>query len=833
LKKIEVFIPRASEAPEAGNAEIEAFVLRLNECCIDLGLYFTPVYCGESGGVESRAPGFADPGAEAAKLGILMQIKHIGLPGVDIRLEDGKVWQSRTELLSLDNIGMVKGHEELQRLKAELIDADARFSEVKARVLRDPDDTDVHEAFYEASRKRNEVSGRIQKIEDKLYPLIEDVYTRRERGKLSARQAECRWLMERGLLDKADAVLNIEEIISDGCGDDAILDQAAERAQVRISELLQSALVKEALTDWQGVDACLREAVRLEERYNRPKEAMLEYAMFLRGQNRQPEGIKTAEKMLYYNNDPDNAAPDDAMGRLYCLLGSLYDDSGRTAESEAMYRSSLEIWEKPGSAREPEAAEAHHRLGNLYWRHTRMTEADESYRKALEIRRRLATRDPDRYEPLVAETYMEIAVESRDAHRYTESEEMFTKAIDIQKRLAARDPEKYEHALSLTLYNFGSMCSLLQQWSKAERMYKEALEIRQRQYDRNPSANEHSLAAANNLLGFLYMETESFEDSEKYFVAALKLRKQSAARNPETFEVYLADVTKNLGSLYYEGKRFDEAESVLLEGLEVVKRLMLRDPDEFIWDMGECHHALGKLYSATGRMDEAEKNLKSAIDIRKKLASGSDSPIYDPFLADSYRSLAELYREMKKSNEAENACRSALRLLEKCKGANSRYGAMAAEIRELLESLYDIPDADSTGLMSASGKEILFTSVERSAALMLIEGETPRDISRRLHLSAAEVGKLIENIRDKVSRQSDGDAVVAAATAAFGLTRRETEMLRFLRSGLSNEAIAEELFLSEETVRIHVRNLMKKLRVENRTEVAEWTVDMLERKKQP
>jgi DNA-binding NarL/FixJ family response regulator len=39
---------------------------------------------------------------------------------------------------------------------------------------------------------------------------------------------------------------------------------------------------------------------------------------------------------------------------------------------------------------------------------------------------------------------------------------------------------------------------------------------------------------------------------------------------------------------------------------------------------------------------------------------------------------------------------------------------------------------------------------------------------------------------------------------------------------MSNPEIAADLFLSEETVKIHVRNLMKKLPVESRAEVAEW-----------
>jgi len=318
------------------------------------------------------------------------------------------------------------------------------------------------------------------------------------------------------------------------------------------------------------------------------------------------------------------------------------------------------------------------------------------------------------------------------------------------------------------------------------------------------------------------METERFEESEIYLTAALKLRRHSAARNPETFDMYLADVTKNLGNLYYESKRYEEAESVLLEGHKIVERLILRDPEEFIWDAGECHQALGKLYTVMGKLNDAEENLKAAIEIRKKLVSQSDSLIYDPYLADSYRYLAVLYRNLKKTTEAENACRAALRLLAKCKGENQRYDAMFSEIRELLESLYDIPDVELEIFIPVSGKEDLFTLEEREVAILLTEGITKREIARKLHLTNEEVGTLVTAIREKVSGATHSDPVIVTVAEKYNLTRREVEMLRYLKENAGNDVIASELFLSDETVRTHVRNLLKKLSLKKRRDIGEW-----------
>ena len=51
-------------------------------------------------------------------------------------------------------------------------------------------------------------------------------------------------------------------------------------------------------------------------------------------------------------------------------------------------------------------------------------------------------------------------------------------------------------------------------------------------------------------------------------------------------------------------------------------------------------------------------------------------------------------------------------------------------------------------------------------------------------------------------------------------TPREIEVLHRLRQGLQNKIIAYELGISESTVKVHLRNVMKKLHASNRTQVA-------------
>ena len=60
----------------------------------------------------------------------------------------------------------------------------------------------------------------------------------------------------------------------------------------------------------------------------------------------------------------------------------------------------------------------------------------------------------------------------------------------------------------------------------------------------------------------------------------------------------------------------------------------------------------------------------------------------------------------------------------------------------------------------------------------------------------------------------------------FELSKRQKEILQCLKQGASNKVIARQLQLAEATVKIHIRSLLKKLRLSNRTQAAIWATEM-------
>jgi len=107
---------------------------------------------------------------------------------------------------------------------------------------------------------------------------------------------------------------------------------------------------------------------------------------------------------------------------------------------------------------------------------------------------------------------------------------------------------------------------------------------------------------------------------------------------------------------------------------------------------------------------------------------------------------------------------------------------------------HEAPEADTGGVDAAERKEIL---------------NRYRDHSRRFEAAAA---------RRSSSRHGSVIPFTPPSTREVGQdpTAREIEVLQLVSDGLVNREIGERLFLSEETVKSHVRHLLAKLQARSR-----------------
>lgn len=82
--------------------------------------------------------------------------------------------------------------------------------------------------------------------------------------------------------------------------------------------------------------------------------------------------------------------------------------------------------------------------------------------------------------------------------------------------------------------------------------------------------------------------------------------------------------------------------------------------------------------------------------------------------------------------------------------------------------------------------------------------------------------QLVEDLTRASSSASRGEGKCSAAS--IGLSGRELEILQSLIAGLANKAIARQFGICEATVKVHVKSILRKLGVENRTQAATWGV---------
>ncbi len=140
--------------------------------------------------------------------------------------------------------------------------------------------------------------------------------------------------------------------------------------------------------------------------------------------------------------------------------------------------------------------------------------------------------------------------------------------------------------------------------------------------------------------------------------------------------------------------------------------------------------------------------------------------------------------------------------------------------RQIRETL---PDVAVVILTASESDEHLYEAIRLGAAGYLLKD-----------LDAAELFELLAGVADnevvmtramasrflKIMADNNG----RAPSVSSDLTEREIEVLHLLAQGASNPQIAEELFITVNTVKSHISHILTKLQLENRTQAAAYAV---------
>jgi DNA-binding NarL/FixJ family response regulator len=134
------------------------------------------------------------------------------------------------------------------------------------------------------------------------------------------------------------------------------------------------------------------------------------------------------------------------------------------------------------------------------------------------------------------------------------------------------------------------------------------------------------------------------------------------------------------------------------------------------------------------------------------------------------------------------------------------------------------PSAKIVILTISDEEEDLFEAIRSGASGYLLKDiplDELADSVRAVHggqslINPSMAGKLLSEFATLARR--DAEEEPAKHMPAPKLTDREMEVLRLVARGMNNRDIAKELFISENTVKNHVRNILEKLQIHSRME---------------
>lgn len=140
-------------------------------------------------------------------------------------------------------------------------------------------------------------------------------------------------------------------------------------------------------------------------------------------------------------------------------------------------------------------------------------------------------------------------------------------------------------------------------------------------------------------------------------------------------------------------------------------------------------------------------------------------------------------------------------------------------IEAIAEIKRQLPEVSILVLTSFSDEDKVFPAIRAGALGYILKDASPQDLIRAIYdvyrgLPSLHPSIALQLLRE-IHQPSEGDSQVE-----HSLSEREMDVLRLIAQGLTNQEIANKLFLSEWTVRTHVRNILTKLHLANRTQAA-------------
>jgi DNA-binding NarL/FixJ family response regulator len=133
---------------------------------------------------------------------------------------------------------------------------------------------------------------------------------------------------------------------------------------------------------------------------------------------------------------------------------------------------------------------------------------------------------------------------------------------------------------------------------------------------------------------------------------------------------------------------------------------------------------------------------------------------------------------------------------------------------------HQLPSCQVVMLTTFDDEEYIVDSLRAGAVGYILKDVPASDLAKAVHAAHRGIFQLDVSIAQKVVQNLSSPREATAPPPDDGLTSRELDVLRLIAQGATNKEIAEQLVISEGTVKNHITNMLSRLGLRDRTQAA-------------
>lgn len=148
-------------------------------------------------------------------------------------------------------------------------------------------------------------------------------------------------------------------------------------------------------------------------------------------------------------------------------------------------------------------------------------------------------------------------------------------------------------------------------------------------------------------------------------------------------------------------------------------------------------------------------------------------------------------------------------------------------LEEIVRLQQELPQVAVLVLTVSEKEEDLFAAIKAGARGYLLKDVEPERLVQAVEMAARGETFFSPLMANKLLAEFQGGATPPAAEAArLPLSPRETEVIQLVAQGMSNKEMAASLFISENTIKTHLKNILEKLHLRSRAQAAAYAARM-------